>query len=176
MRATTIDAFWSCVEKRGANDCWLWKGRINNGYGEVYWRNLTPSGMSYKAHRIAAWLSGIVSSPRGDSSRYGIHVCHSCDAPLCCNPAHLFAGTHLDNARDSANKGRRSTKVGEINGRAKLSNQQATEIRALRESMSVQDLALKFDVSCVTIRRVLRNACYTGETHPDHEKQVWSKR
>ena len=50
---------------------------------------------------------------------YGINpgllsVLHRCDNPPCCNPAHLFLGTALDNAIDMSQKGRAAT--GESNG------------------------------------------------------------
>lgn len=43
--------------------------------------------------------------------------CHTCDYRPCCNPAHLFDGTHSDNTKDMVQKQRGL--VGELNTNAK---------------------------------------------------------
>lgn len=89
--------FWLLVDKRGPDECWPWAGgaRSHNGYGEYG----HASRGKVRAHRVAYELT---HGPIPD----GLSICHHCDNPPCCNPAHLFAGTTLDNARDRAQKGR----------------------------------------------------------------------
>lgn len=89
-----IARFWSRVAK--SDGCWLWTGaRFGpNGYGAVRFQKRNSS-----AHRVS-WM--IHFGPIPD----GLFVCHKCDNPPCCNPAHLFLGTIGDNTRDMIAKGR----------------------------------------------------------------------
>lgn len=75
-------------------------------------------------------------------------VCHHCDNPTCCNPNHLFVGTHTENMRDAAEKDRMG-KSGEDNPNAKLSNKERDEIRRRyrqEKNITYRSLASEYDV------------------------------
>ena len=101
-----IARFWSKVDKRGPDECWPWMGGSKTGeYGRLF---INEGRQNVGAHRIAYFLATGIDP-------VGLQVCHSCDAPICNNPKHLFKGTNLDNAADMVAKGRQAT--GERSGR-----------------------------------------------------------
>jgi hypothetical protein len=104
--------FWARIHVRGPDDCWEWTRALSHGYGHCSWAD----GKVRQAHRIAYALT------LGDPG--AIHVCHHCDNPPCCNPAHLFLGTDADNVRDMHAKGRY------VNGFKRLTEDDVRAIRA----------------------------------------------
>lgn len=103
---TTEERFWKKVDRSGGPDaCWTWTAyRDCRGYGQVGY-----AGRVSGAHRVA-W-----AMTHGDMP-VGLCVCHRCDNPPCCNPAHLFVGTHADNNADMISKGRHVAPRGDDNG------------------------------------------------------------
>ena len=113
-----VDRYWEKVEVRGPDECWEWTGgRFGSGYGE-----LTVDGKGLSTHRLA-WELANGPIPQG------MLVCHHCDNPTCCNPAHLFIGTAADNNCDKVKKGRSAR--GAKHGRAKLTQTDVRQIRKL---------------------------------------------
>lgn len=99
LRVPPAERFWEKVRVRQPDDCWEWMAHTQHGGYGVFWTG-AERGIKTTAHRFAFELH--TGSPAPD----GIHVCHSCDNPPCCNPAHLFLGTPSDNMRDMVKKGR----------------------------------------------------------------------
>lgn len=91
---TAEQRFWNKVDKGDESGCWVWKGSTTRGYG-----TLSLNGKPYYAHRFSYELHhGAIPE--------SLFVCHTCDNPVCCNPAHLWLGTMKDNMDDKIRKGR----------------------------------------------------------------------
>lgn len=126
------------------NVCWEYLGTLNNkGYGMF-----GIGGNQYLAHRISNyWATGVWKDDP---------VLHSCDNPKCVNPAHLRYGTKKENTADAKVKGRLKglRRYGSTNPQAKITQEQADEIRKLRGQMTQKEAAILYNVSTNLIQRV----------------------
>jgi hypothetical protein len=157
--ANTPEVLWSKVDKRGEDECWNWLGLKNKqGYGRVQ-----INEWSYYAHRVIYSLvypNAIEWRAPKNSTESGF-LLHTCDNPSCCNPKHLFLGTHADNMADKVAKGRSPDFSGDKGPRAKLTMAQAREIRQLRkEGVSARELSQRYEISLPSIKTLLRGDSY----------------
>lgn len=133
--------FWSKVLKTEGG-CWMWTGCIAaNGYG-----NLVRGSRALKSHRYS-WELVYGEIPVGRK------VLHKCDVRACCNPEHLFLGTHQDNMEDMKSKGRASHGLNHVH--LKLTPEQIAQIRKEGKTGSYQSIADRWKVSYPHIRRIL---------------------
>lgn len=148
------DVFWSNVSIGNDKDCWEWIALSGtNQYAQTHF-----NGKSIRCHRLAYELTyGEILD--------GMLVCHHCDNPPCCNPKHLFLGTHQDNIDDRERKGRNKLpKVkGENHGNHKLTNNQIIKIRNLYSSgnYSYRLLSKMYSVSFSQIRNIVKRKAWS---------------
>jgi hypothetical protein len=115
------------------------------------------------AHRVAY----IAANPRcglslkDDGSREQC-VLHRCDNPICCNPAHLFVGSHDDNMADKKAKGRsRIWGHSTVTPRAKLTSEDVFWMRLQKKyGATKKALALLYEVSEATVSGALYGRHY----------------
>ena len=157
--ANTPETLWSKVDKRNEDECWEWKGYKNaQGYGRTW---IDDKG--YYAHRVIfnlAYPNTITLNAPKSTDDYGF-LLHTCDNPPCCNPKHLFVGSHWDNMADKASKGRCPDFSGGKGSRCKLSMSQAREIRQKRQTgIPAKELAKIYQISLASIKTLLRGDSY----------------
>lgn len=128
---------------RGAPDaCWEWQGQRAK-YGLVR----RPEGGSTGAHRVSYEVHHGPIPP-------GLVIMHSCDNPLCVNPAHLRAGTYKENTADMDAKGRRVIAYAK-GEKSQLSVLNEHAVRFIRSSdLTTADLARIFGLTHQAIRAV----------------------
>lgn len=149
-----INTLWSNINKNGSipahmphlGKCWEWLAFCDkDGYGKCNFNR-----QSKLVHRIV-WelINGLIPN--------GLSVLHKCDNPRCCNPEHLFLGTHLDNNRDMVAKGRNNPSKGEKQRSHKLTELDVIAIRKryANGEKKVSKLANEYGVNRNTIYDVI---------------------
>ncbi len=155
-----IARFWAKVAVGGPDECWLWTAGTfgSKPYGQFGIQEAPGKQKHLYAHRVAFRLA---HGPIAE----GAYICHSCDTPLCCNPAHLFAGTHTDNMRDASRKGRLSVP----RTRNRLAKPEVIR-RWLAGEGTQRELAAEYHVCLPSVNRWLKGL------HPAYSRPAQAER
>jgi hypothetical protein len=148
--------FMRRVNMAKGDECWTFQGRLSNkGYATFDWR--APWEDRSRGHPASRMMWLILNGRIPDD----LEVCHSCDNPACCNPEHLWLGTHKENMEDMSKKGRggKAGRKGSAHHGAKLREADVLAIRTATASIS--DLARQYAVTEENIHRILKRKTWT---------------
>lgn len=148
------ERFWDKVERRG--DCLVWTASTNRGkngkggYGTFMVRKVDGRGQFMSAHRFSYEME---NGPIPE----GAIILHSCDNRACVNPAHLRAGTYVENSQDALERGRHRGPSGETHPAAKLTDEQVHTVRQRYAAGGItqRELADEFGVDRSTVSRIV---------------------
>jgi hypothetical protein len=118
--------------------CWIYKGfKSAQGYGTISYKSV-----QYRIHV----LSYEAQNQRRDLSGENKNICHKCNIKLCCNPDHLYFGTHRQNTIDALNNGSKASK---------LNVEQVKEIKKmLLENIEPKEICSKFNISLSNVKNI----------------------
>ncbi len=152
--AQRVTAFWMQVERRGGDECWLWTGYVDKGYGRCF-----DGRRMVGAHELA------VTYTTGERRLPELDTCHSCHVPLCCNPRHLRFDTRQSNVDDAIRAGRHTR--GERNGHSRLTEDDVIAIRRRTAAGAIgSDLARQYGVSGASISFIIHGQRWAHAAGP----------
>lgn len=146
------DRFLSLVELIPFSECHYWTGALNDsGYGTF--NNKRAHVLSYEL------ANGPVPRINGRTAS----LLHSCDNPMCVNPAHLRPGTQAENMADAAK--RKRLPLGDRHHNTKISDADMPKVlAAIRRGDRTGDIAKRFGVGDSRISMIRHG--HVGINHP----------
>lgn len=156
MPRTTSKSFLAkCDTSGGPDACWPFGGFVSRRYGVV-----SIGNRPVRSNRAAYML---LVGPIPD----GMYVCHTCDNPVCCNPAHLWLGSPQENSDDARAKRRHAH-----NERAPASRLTATQVveidRLMQEGFSYRSIAAEYGVTTSLLARIRGRRVWKSVFFPDY--------
>lgn len=155
VKSKTPERFWEKIKFGEPDECWEWQRcrRGSNWYGCFLHLNKEGIYRNIGAHRyLYIQLFGSITNKK-------LLVLHTCDNPICCNPNHLWLGTHRNNMDDKVLKDRQQ-KGSNVNT-SKLTRD---KVLLIRERLSVGDsqrkLAKFFGVKHTSIGQIGRRTSW----------------
>jgi hypothetical protein len=125
-------------------DCLLWPyGKTEGGYGAVR--------IDRRQCGVHVVVCELVHGPKPDPS---FEVAHGCGNRACCNPKHLRWATRSDNHADKVQHG--TALRGEKHHKARLTETDVREIRALHGKLSQAEIARRYGLKPTVIGGILR--------------------
>lgn len=165
LREHLIEKFLSGIRKM-ENGCWVCDAAENGG---KYPRVKIDRG---RFGQDRAAINRLSYEHFKGAPPIDLLVCHTCDNPLCCNPKHLFLGSHKDNAEDASRKDR--TNFGEKGTNARLTEKQVLEIYKKHDAgLSASEIGRQYGVTYQCILHIVngKNWQRTYQQHR-HRKSV----
>lgn len=151
----------ACVRE---GDCLVYQGRHHHfGYGIIAAepRRTGPDNPPLLTHHIA-YVARYGPIPTGRK------VLHTCDNPPCVEAAHLYAGTSAENSADMVRRRRNSTRVGESNPNAVLTDLLVRAImQRLAAGESQRSIARSVGVHASRVWEIAHGRAWRHLTPPD---------
>lgn len=139
-------------------DCIEWTHSRNKKDGNrLDYGQVRRDGKMRKAHRVA-WEESYGPIPDGAL------VLHTCDNPPCVNPAHLYLGSHSDNAKDRERRGRGRDVVGSRNGHSTITEQTAIRVKMMRGVLSASLVSRVLGISINQVCQIMNGKAWKHVT------------